>query len=69
MSNSDPFRYSILPAISLDGVLHLDIIMRSWTAVEFENYLDVLLDIMNPFPGDNSVLVMDNASVLHFKGI
>lgn len=62
-------RYNVLPAISLDGVLHLDIISRSWTAVEFRNYLDVLLDVMNPFPQDNSVLVMDNASVHHFDGI
>ncbi|KAJ6620064.1 hypothetical protein B0H10DRAFT_1792322, partial [Mycena sp. CBHHK59/15] len=61
--------YSVLPAISLNGVLHLDIIARSWTAVEFRNYLDVLLDIMNPFPHDNSVLVMNNASVHHFDGI
>ncbi|KAJ7108312.1 hypothetical protein C8R44DRAFT_596825, partial [Mycena epipterygia] len=63
--NGNDIRYSILPAISLDGVLHIDIIARSWTAVEFRNYLDVLLDVMNPFPQDNSVLVMDNASVHH----
>ncbi|KAJ6521367.1 hypothetical protein DFH09DRAFT_939118, partial [Mycena vulgaris] len=59
----------ILLAISLDSVLHLNIITRLWTAAKFHNYLDVLLDIMNPFPPDNSVLVMDNASVHHFDGI
>ncbi|KAJ6479790.1 hypothetical protein C8R45DRAFT_795940, partial [Mycena sanguinolenta] len=37
--NADGFRYSVLPAISLDGVLHLDIITRSWTAEEFEQYI------------------------------
>ncbi|KAJ6571587.1 hypothetical protein B0H19DRAFT_914223, partial [Mycena capillaripes] len=58
-------RYSILPAICLDGLLHLDILTRSWTAVEFEHYLDILLDRMNPYPQDNSVLIMDNASVHH----
>ncbi|KAI0365359.1 hypothetical protein BV20DRAFT_766922, partial [Pilatotrama ljubarskyi] len=62
-------RYSILPAISLDGVLHLDIITRSWTATEFEKYIDLLLDVMNPWPQRNSVLVMDNASVHHFEGL
>lgn len=63
------FRYSILPAISLDGVLHLDIMTRSWTSTEFRKYIETLLDNMNPFPQRNSVLVMDNASVHHFEGL
>jgi transposase len=62
-------RYSILPAISLDGVLHLDILTRSWTGIEFRQYLDILLDNMNPYPQNNSVLIMDNASVHHFDGV
>ncbi|KAJ8461838.1 hypothetical protein ONZ45_g18152 [Pleurotus djamor] len=62
-------RYSVLPAISLDGVLHLDIISRSWTAEEFRKYIDCLLNVMNPFPQRNSVLIMDNASTHHFDGI
>jgi hypothetical protein len=62
-------RYSILPAISLDGVLHLDIITRSWTAEEFCSFIDVLLDQMNPYPQKNSVLVLDNASAHHFDDL
>jgi len=62
-------RYSILPAISLDGVLHLDIITHSWTAEEFRKYIDILLDQMNPYPLRNSVLIMDNASTHHFEGL
>jgi hypothetical protein len=62
-------RYSILPAISLDGILHLDIMSRSWTAEEFRKYIDVLLDQMNPYPLRNSVLIMDNASAHHFEGL
>lgn len=65
----DISRYSILPAISLDGVLHLDVITRSWTAEEFEQYIETLLDNMNPYPQRNSVIVMDNASTHHFDGI
>lgn len=42
---------------------------RSWTSEEFEKYVDVLLDNMNPYPLPNSVLVMDNASVHHFEGL
>lgn len=62
-------RYSILPAISLDGVLHLDIITCAWTAEEFRRYIEVLLDQMNPYPLRNSVLIMDNASIHHFEGL
>jgi len=66
---SSSSRYSILPAISLDGVLHLDILTRSWTAEEFREYISALLDRMNPYPQKNSVLIMDNASVHHFDGL
>jgi hypothetical protein len=63
------YRYSILPAISLDGVLHLDILTSSWTAEEFRAYVEVLLTRMNPYPQPNSVLVCDNVSAHHFNGL
>jgi hypothetical protein len=53
----------------LDGVLHLDILTRSWTAETFEEYVEALLDNMNPYPGKNSVIIMDNASQHHFDGL
>ena len=53
----------MLPAISLDGVLHLAIQDRSYTAADFIGFVDALLDRMNPYPGPNSVLIMDNASI------
>ena len=62
-------RYSILPAISLDGVLHLDILTRSWTADEFRPFVEVLLGRMNPYLQKNSVLVLDNASAHHFEDL
>jgi len=55
--------YSILPALSLDGILHLDVQDSSYTTVTFNSFVDALLDNMNPFPGRNSVIVMDNASI------
>ncbi|KAG1855368.1 hypothetical protein DFJ58DRAFT_623165, partial [Suillus subalutaceus] len=55
------FRYSILPAISLDGVLHLDIQDHSYTAATFNEFIEGLLDNMNQYPQKNSVIVMDNA--------
>ena len=62
-------RYSILPAISLQGVLHLDILTKSWTAIDFRSFVEVLLDNMNPYPLPNSVIVCDNASAHHFEDL
>ena len=55
----------MLPALSLDGILHLDIQNSSYTAATFYDFIDGLLDNMNPFPQRNSVVVMDNASIHH----
>ena len=61
---SSPTRsYSILPALSLDGILHLAVEDHPYTAQEFNSFIDGLLDNMNEFPGQNSVIVMDNASI------
>lgn len=57
------FRYSILPAILLDGVLHLNIQDCSYTSTTFNEFIEGLLDNINPFPQKNSVIVMDNASI------
>ena len=57
------YRYSILPALSLGGILHLDVLDRSYTSQLFNEFIDGLLDNMNPFPAPNSVIVMDNASI------
>ncbi|KAI0737059.1 hypothetical protein BC629DRAFT_1256190, partial [Irpex lacteus] len=59
----------VLPAISLDGVLHLDVLTRSWPGHAFLQYVDALLRNMNPFPQKNSVLIMDNASSHHVHGL
>ncbi|KAF7361583.1 DDE-3 domain-containing protein [Mycena sanguinolenta] len=56
-------RYSVLPAISLDGILWVDIVEGSFNSESFEQFIDGLLDRMNPFPGPNSVIVMDNCKI------
>lgn len=56
-------RYTILPALSLDGVLHLEVQDHSYTAATFRSFIDGLLDNMNPYPDRNSVIVLDNASI------
>lgn len=49
--------------MSMDGILHLDIQDTSYTQETYNDFVDTLLDVMNPFPQRNSVLVMDNASI------
>src|ERR1700753_4205662 len=56
-------RYSILPAMSLDGVLHLTIQDQPYTAVEFNSFIEALLSNMNQLLQPNSVITMDNASI------
>jgi putative effector of murein hydrolase LrgA (UPF0299 family) len=57
------YRYSVLPAMSLDGILFCDIQVGAYTADAFNHFAQALLARMNPFPQPNSVLVMDNASI------
>lgn len=38
-------------------------------AEEFQSFIHVLLDKMNPYPQKNSVLVLDNASAHHFEDL
>ncbi|KAF8593230.1 hypothetical protein BDV93DRAFT_458889, partial [Ceratobasidium sp. AG-I] len=53
----------ILPAMSLDGILHVDIVEGSFTSALFSEFIDGLLETMSPFPGPNSVIVMDNCRI------
>ncbi|KDR78496.1 hypothetical protein GALMADRAFT_64164, partial [Galerina marginata CBS 339.88] len=56
-------RYSILPALSLDGILAVDIVEGSFNKLLFAKFIDGLLEQMNPYPRDNSVIVMDNCRI------
>ena len=55
--------YSVLPAMSLDGVLHVHVQDHSYRSSEFREFVNQLLDNMNTYPQKNSVVVMDNASI------
>jgi hypothetical protein len=57
------YRYSVLPAMSLDGILFCNIQVGAYTADAFNHFAQAFLTRMNPFPQPNSVLVMDNASI------
>lgn len=49
--------------MSLDGVLHVFVQDHSYTGDEFLHFIDQVLLRMNPYPGKNSVLLLDNASI------
>ena len=53
-------RFSVLPAISLDRILTVKIVEGSYDSDSFARFIDGLLYHMNPFPGPNSIIVMDN---------
>ncbi|KAF9513558.1 hypothetical protein BS47DRAFT_1256822, partial [Hydnum rufescens UP504] len=53
----------ILPALSLNGILHADIQAGVYNAEMFKNFIGALLTHMHPFLEPNSVIVLDNASI------
>ena len=62
-------KYSILPALSLDGILHLEVVENAVTGAAFHRFVEGLLPRMNKWPLPNSVLVVDNASIHKVAGI
>jgi hypothetical protein len=56
-------RYSVLLALSLDGILHVNIIEGFFKYNSFAEFIEGLLVQMNPFPGSNSVIIMDNCQI------
>ena len=68
MVNPLPFskgeKYSFLPALNKEGLLCQDKIQGSFTTEMFFFLIrDILLLYCNPFPGRNSVIVMDNCQI------
>ncbi|KAK2464102.1 hypothetical protein APHAL10511_003889, partial [Amanita phalloides] len=56
--------FSILLALSLtEGILHCDIVEGTFDSNLFYTFISCLLDCMEPFPGSNSVIVMDNCHI------
>jgi hypothetical protein len=59
----------VLPAISLDGILAVKIVEGSFNTERFKAFIDGLLDHMTPFPGPNSVIIMDNCRIHHARSV
>jgi len=56
-------KYSILPALCLDGILHLEVVENAVTGNDFCRFVEGLLPHMNAWPLPFSVLVVDNATI------
>lgn len=61
--NSVISRWSILPALTVDGVLDVTVVKGSVTGDRYLQFVERVLDQMNPYPNPYSVLLMDNASI------
>ena len=59
----------MLPALSLNGILHLEVVENAVTGADFCRFVEGVLLHMNEFSLPNSVLVIDNASIHKVDGI
>ena len=66
---SNSCRYSILPALSLDGILHVEVFDHAINGTNFLSFIEGLVKHMQPWPLPNSVLIMDNAAIHRVDGI
>ena len=46
------FSYSVLPALSLEGVIYSDIVKGSYNGEKFVRFVDELTSVMNPYCQD-----------------
>ena len=68
--NQNPDRLSLLPAISIDGLLALTTTFDTFTGQKFKHFLEFnLLPQMNRYPNVNSVLVCDHAAIHRGKHV
>lgn len=56
-------RYSLLPAITMDGVIYAKVVEGSFTAELFLEFIHGLLDRMDKSMPQGSVIVLDNARI------
>ena len=66
---SNPGRYSILPALSLDGILHVEVFDHPINGDNFLSFVEGLVERMQPWPLPNSILIMDNAAIHCVDGV
>jgi len=63
-------RFSVLPAVTVDGVVAVDIFKGSVNREMFIKYLkEDLAPVLTPYPGPQSVVILDNAAIHHDEEI
>ena len=62
-------KYSMLPVLSLDGILHLKVLKNAITSEDFWQFVEGLLLCMNEWLLPNLVLVIDNVAIHKVQGI
>ncbi|EJD32953.1 hypothetical protein AURDEDRAFT_23114, partial [Auricularia subglabra TFB-10046 SS5] len=63
------YRFSVLPALTVDGLLFSQVHDGAYDGDAFLSFLEGLLPCMNPYPAPRSVLVMDNCNIHHVEGV
>ena len=63
MAGQHSRRWSLLPAMGLNGYLYHEIHHGSYNTERFNAFVRRLLRYMTPYPGPRSVLVLDNAPI------
>jgi hypothetical protein len=59
----------MLPAITVNGIIYSHVKVGGYDGAQFIEYLEGLMQVMNPYPAPNSVLVMDNCKIHHVEGV
>ncbi|KAJ3486394.1 hypothetical protein NLJ89_g11811 [Agrocybe chaxingu] len=59
-------RYSLVAALTIDGYIAAQVVQGSFDSLEFYNFVqEQVLPLMNPYPLERSVLVLDNCRIHH----
>ncbi|EJD34729.1 hypothetical protein AURDEDRAFT_27063, partial [Auricularia subglabra TFB-10046 SS5] len=51
------------------GIIFSDMRVGAFNGNDFLTFLDNLLKVMNPWPGDHSILILDNCAIHHVEGV
>ncbi|THU81649.1 hypothetical protein K435DRAFT_564989, partial [Dendrothele bispora CBS 962.96] len=62
-------RYSLLPALTLNGTLYAQVVEGSFTKLRFQSFIEGLLNRMDREMAPGSVIIMDNARIHKDEGL
>ncbi|KAJ6453021.1 hypothetical protein C8R47DRAFT_929653, partial [Mycena vitilis] len=63
------YRYSLLPAITTEGIIYSHIKEGGYNGDQFLLWLEGMLRVMSPYPAKHSILVLDNCRIHHVDGV